>query len=448
MNSISPQLNNLRSLGLQQAPNGRSPGLHQLFQTGGVGPGFGAPSQDVVVALQQMLLQVIGPMLESMMDSFSGQGSPSARGGLPGGGSAGGLPGGGYAGGPTSGYGAGEPGSFGPVVPGQSFGGVEGFFRDVEAGLTQGSALPPEGSALPPQGSALPPGGTAPSYGYDGAQPDPGVGETIPTDLDYRDLNKEQRRELSGMSDRERAVLHLWGIQMTSKGSQDGGVLLNVLENPENFQEAEVQLARELVARDNQAFGGVTGKSLDQEFFGLYEDMTGKDISGRYAGAPIQFAQGPLDMDKRLTGDNGLNAFENQVLQLWGHAPLFNGGRIDGNIVDYALNSSNTLEANLNRSDLEALKRADLASDGVLNGDSLDNAFLDTLDRLYLGDPGASAERTMNDALAEASLRREGLLPPPEPASERNIEALPPTQRKGGGGGACPFLAGGGAAAA
>jgi hypothetical protein len=263
----------------------------------------------------------------------------------------------------------------------------------------------------------------------------------IPTSIDYRTLNKEERREQSGLSDRDRAVLHLWGIQMTSKGSQDGGVLLNVRENPNQFQEAEVKLASELRSRDQQAHGGVTGRSLDQEFFGLYERMTGDDISEKYQAAPVQFAKGPVDMNARLTGANGLSKFENQVLQLWGHSPLFNGGRIDGNILDYALDSKNTLEANLVRSDVEALKEADLRSDGVLDGDSLENAFLDTLDHLYLGGPEASVERTMNDALEEAARRRDGLLPAVEPRTATRAYAVD-ARRNGAIGGRCPFLSG------
>ena len=448
----------LRMLGYSTPTNGPA---NQLG-----GPLGGSMTPDMVVQLQQLLLSVLAPMLQSMlqgggMPTGDGYGSVTGAPGYPG--ATGGYPGaagypdatGGLLGGPSS---AG-------ITPGQSFGGVNGFFRDLANGLTQG-ALAPQG-ATPGYGDAYggvqgayPPATSGPNGGYGGTG---GYGDTgvppattndpIPNGLDYRDLSTEQRRAISGMSDRERAVLHLWGIQMTSEGRQDGGVLLNVLQNPENFQPAEVELARELQARDQATYGGVTGKSLDQEFFGLYRDITGNDISGRYGNAPIQFADGPINMDNRLSGNNGLTGFENQVLQLWGHAPLFNQGQIDGNIVDYALNSSNALEANLNRSDLLALREADLASDGVLNGDSLENAFIDTLDRLYLGAPGASVDKTMNDALQEAALRRQGLLPPPEPGSYGQgpygpgaVEGVQPEQGPQMGGGSCPFLAGANAA--
>ncbi|MEL7368732.1 MAG: hypothetical protein AAFN74_07465 [Myxococcota bacterium] len=454
--------------------------LHQQFQAGQIGgPNLGGLNPDVVVQLQQLLISVLAPLLQNMLnasESFQRLGGPGAGG--PGGGGLGGPglggagAGGPGLGGPGLGGAAGNAGNagqggFGPVGGGQSFGGVNGFFRDVAAGLTNGQGTagnagpgggygtgggygpggPGGGYGPGGPGGGYGPGGPGGGYGPGGpggpGGEDP-VGETIPSDLDYRDLSREQRRALSGMSDRERAVLHLWGIQMTSEGAQDGGVLLNVLQNPEQFQAAEVELARELQARDTAQYGGITGKALDQEFFSLYQGITGEDISGRYGNAPVRFADGPLDMDARLTGDNGLSGFENQVLQLWGHAPLFNNGQIDGNIVDYALNSDNALEANLNREDLLALREADLRSDGVLNGDSLENAFLDTLDHLYLGGPEASAERTMADALEEAALRRSGALPPIEDVPEYgDVTGPAPIERPGStGGGQCPFLAG------
>ncbi|MEO1227871.1 MAG: hypothetical protein AAFZ18_03125 [Myxococcota bacterium] len=373
--------------------------LHQPFRSGTFD---GLPPPDLVIELQQLLVAVLAPLLQSML-----------RGGADG-----------FDLAPYGGA------ALGPRPDQGGYGGVDGFFQDIERGLAAG---PP--ASAPPDASRPYEAGPNP------ARPDLPIGERLDPQLDYRDLSLEERREISGMSDRERAILHLWGIQMTSEGEQDGGVLLNVAEDPGQFQAAEVELARELRARDEALYGGVTGKSLDEAFFGLYEDMTGEDISARYGQAPIRFAEGPIDMSRRLTGENGLNAFENQVLQLWGHAPLFNGGQIDGNIVDYALESDHALEANLDRRDLETLRAADLASDGVVNGDALEGAFLDTLDRLYLGGPGASAERTMADALHEAAQRRDGLAPP---GSSRGDEVERVSERRPtSGGGHCPFLAGG-----
>ncbi|HZN95740.1 MAG TPA: hypothetical protein VFB81_23665, partial [Myxococcales bacterium] len=258
--------------------------------------------------------------------------------------------------------------------------------------------------------------------------------------VSYGALSSEQRTQMSGMDERGRAILHLWGIQMGSAGTQDGGVLLNVLQNPEKFKPAEVQLAKELAAQDRATYGGITGKSLDQAFFGVYQGLTGQDISQRYAFSPIQYARGPVDTNNRLSGANGLNNFENEVLQLWGHSPLFTGS-VDGSILDYSLNSANRLEVNLNNNDLLALKEADLASDGVLNGDSLNKSMLSVLDRVYLGAPSASVGRTMNEALEEASARRLGLLPPPRQAAAGVANPIGLGQRAGGSG--CPFLSSG-----
>ncbi len=219
----------------------------------------------------------------------------------------------------------------------------------------------------------------------------------------YRELSLEQRQSLSGLSDRERGILHLWGIQMTSGGKQDGGIYLNVMANPDQFQAAEVELARELAARDHAQYGGVTGKALDQEFFGVYQKVTGQDISQRYGNSPVNFAQGPVNMDNRLTGNNGMSGFENAVIRLWGHDPLFNGGKIDGSVLSYTLDSPNALDAGLNKADVQALLTADLSSDGLRNGDSLEGAFAGVLDKLYLGGPGTSAQAVLSAAEQKAS---------------------------------------------
>ena len=103
------------------------------------------------------------------------------------------------------------------------------------------------------------------------------------------------------------------------------------------------------------------------------------------------------------------------------------------------MNSNNRMEVNLNQDHLKALQDADLASDGVLNGDSLDNAMVDVLDRMYLGAPSASVDRTINDALEEASLRRQGLLPNSQrPVANPSLEAIAASQARRVGG-ACPF---------
>jgi hypothetical protein len=335
--------------------------------------------------------------------SAGNAGNGGSAGNAGNGGSAGNAGNGGSAGTAGNGGSAGSAGgvSYGGGGNGTTLGGVDGFYRDV---LDAKNA---------------------------------GVGG-ISTGVRYQDLSNGERNAASGMDERQRAVLHLWGIQMGSAGHQDGGVVLNVLNNPEKFKPAEVALAKEIAAKEQAQYGGITGKSLDNEFFGLYENLTGKDISQRYGNAPIRYARGPVNMDNRLTGGNGLNQFENEVLQLWGHSPLYNGGKIDGSILNYALNSNNRMEVNLNPQHLEMLRDADMASDGVFNGDSLENAMVDVLDRVYLGAPSATPQRTMNDALEEASQRRLGLLPPPKqatPSAPIGTVGQPPRT-----GGSCPFL--------
>lgn len=228
------------------------------------------------------------------------------------------------------------------------------------------------------------------------------TGPGVNNNLDFTKLNKAERTNLSGLNDKGRAALHLWGIQVTSAGKNNGGIYFNVLNNPENFQPAEVELVREMYNQEMAMFGGVTGKLLDQHFFGVYKQQTGKDISGRYANAPMEFAQGPVNMDNRLTGNNGLSSMDNTVIRLWGHDSLDNGA-MDGSVTEFTLNSQFALDktdgtkGSIGRGGVEALLAADLA-DGVRDGSSLESSFIDSLDRIYHGGPGASQQRTMQRA--------------------------------------------------
>lgn len=298
------------------------------------------------------------------------------------------------------------------------------------------------GISLPPLGGQ---GGTLPPLPYGGPGGQGGNAPPINTNIDYKSLSTQQRNQLSGMNEEQRAALHLWGIQMGSAGKQDGGVLLNVLNHPEQFKPAEVALARKLAAQDQAQYGGITGKSLDRAFFGLYQQITGKDISARYGNSPVNFATGEVNMANRQSGQNGLSQYENEVLQLWGHSPLFTGGRVDGAILEYAMNSNNTLEANLNKGDLQTLLNADKA-DGVVNGNSLENTFINTLDHIYNGGPAATQQRTMDEALAEAAKRRAGLLPPVDPRTAARPGSISVFAQIFGSNdpSQCPFLNGGG----
>ena len=223
------------------------------------------------------------------------------------------------------------------------------------------------------------------------------------------EAGRAERGNVSGLNDKGRAALHLWGIQTTSAGKNNGGIYFNVLNNPENFKPAEVELVREMYNQEMAMFGGVTGKLLDQHFFGVYKHMTGKDISGRYNNRPMEFAQGPVNMDNRLTGNNGLSSFDNTVIRLWGHDTLDNGA-MDGSVTEMTLGSQFALDkldgskGSLNRSEVETLLAADLA-DGVRDGSSLESSFIDSLDRIYFGGPGASANNTM----ARAGINQTGV---------------------------------------
>ena len=87
-----------------------------------------------------------------------------------------------------------------------------------------------------------------------------------------------------------------------------------------------------------------------------------------------------------------------------------NGGKIDGSILAYTIGNNNSLDSNAHSgtpgANIDEFARilldADLASDGVRNGDSLGSAFIDTLDKLYLGAQGASVQRTENRAAQRA----------------------------------------------
>lgn len=231
-------------------------------------------------------------------------------------------------------------------------------------------------------------------------------------DVDFRQLDSDQRTQLSGLDDHDRAVLHLWGRQMSIVGFQNGNIYNTVLEDPSSFKPAEVQLINQLAAKDQQEFGGITGKALDQEFFKVYQKITGVDISSKYGNAPVHFADGVAkfpdgtvdspEWEAKLEKQNGLNTFENEVLRLWGHNPLFTG-KVDGAILPFTLDDNKALDFGVNKNDVRSLLNADLASDGVLNGDSLKNSFVDVLDKVYFNQGGTTAGKVMQQARTEAA---------------------------------------------
>ncbi len=264
---------------------------------------------------------------------------------------------------------------------------------------------------VPGQDNTQAPGG---AYGNGNTQ----VSADVDRNIDFTKLTKEQRTAL-GLNDRDRAVLHLWGRQVISTGKQDGGIYNNVLnaaDTPDpndDFTDAEEQLIRELHAKEMQQYGRINGKALDEEFFGLYERITGVDISQRYANRQENVSNGPINITsdvETLRQRTGLNAHEQAILRQWGHEPLMNGGKIDGSLATYTLGNANALDnpskGGVGSSvdmDVEALLKADLTDDGVRNGSALERGFISTLDKIYgVNSQGASQSKTMSEAQSVA----------------------------------------------
>lgn len=235
----------------------------------------------------------------------------------------------------------------------------------------------------------------------------------IDRNIAFQTLSKEQRSQI-GLSDRDRAIIHLWGRQVISRGFQDGGIYFNVLQTePNRFTPAEKDLIQQLATQEQAEFGGITGKALDREFFALMQRMNPEvtpDVS-KWLNAPARASLGPVNIVSDLNTlqqQTGLSEFDQAVLRLWGHEPLFNGGKIDGSILAYTIGNPNALDNSANPSNkgqnvtvdgvAQALLNADFASDGVRNGDSLRFAFGRVLDHIYLG----AADPTVDTIQANA----------------------------------------------
>lgn len=305
-------------------------------------------------------------------------------------------------------------------------GALEGLVSNYQQGIrTQGPIQIPAGPGVTVPGGV--PGGapgavpTSPPGSLPGGPP--GQPAIQAPNVDFRQLNDQQRTQISNLTDRERAILHLWGRQMIAKGGQDGGILLTVQENLQNGQNggsvvvrpAEAQLAQELIAKDMQEFGGVTGKNLDREFFNIMATKFNEpELAQRYGNSPVFFAandpngaaaklpeQFPVDSpewEAAMSRRNGLNSFENGVLRLWGHDTL--DGGVDGSVLAFTLmGGNNPLDRGMDKGIADALLKSD-AADGRIDGSSIKSSFKNVMDKLYLGptQPGASVQRTFADA--------------------------------------------------
>lgn len=235
-------------------------------------------------------------------------------------------------------------------------------------------------------------------------QPGNGIPQTDPRFANWtqqvqnnnsRSVSNAERTDVSQLNDDGRAVLHLWGRQITAGGKQDGSIYFNVLNDTTGaFTPAEHALVQRLYNQEMQQFGGITGKALDQNFFGLMGQMTGEDLSGKYANSPVNFSNGrPVDLSNQALKNNGLGDFANGVLRLWGHDRLDNGGN-DGSILQFTLGNANAFDKDLDKGMVQGLLAAD-AADGKVDGSSLARAFSQTLDQVYLGGQSGSTQQTL-----------------------------------------------------
>lgn len=269
-----------------------------------------------------------------------------------------------------------------------------------------------------------------PIYPTPNPTPTPSPGPTKPEDLttlNYRNLSRTERENLTGLTDREIAIFHLWGRQMSTVGQQNGAIYNSVLDAVKNgkaadgseFTAEERKLVQELSAKEKQQFGGFTGRILDEEFFKVFQKITGADISQRFANRPVHFAgeqralfpagSGELDSDswtKALSQQSGLSDFEESVIRFWGHDPLFSQGKITGQVLPMTLVNPNSLDkGSANQTNARELLKADLADDGVNNGSSLAGAFNSMLDKLYFGTGGTSIQQVQRTAQTQALQR-------------------------------------------
>ncbi|HEY9687075.1 MAG TPA: hypothetical protein V6C52_08890 [Coleofasciculaceae cyanobacterium] len=303
-----------------------------------------------------------------------------------------------------------------PNVPGGAGNGTGGV-----TGGTQDAGNVPGGAG---NGTGNVPGATTTdANGNPAATPD------VNRNTNFHATPIDQRSQL-GLNDRDRAIDHLWGRQVISKGFQDGSVYKNVLDDmakpadQRQYKAEEHKLVQQLVAKEaglqdpnavnsqvlDQNKARINGKALDQELFGLMQRVNpGQNIdTSRWMNAPAHAWDGnpinQIDDINLLQQQTGLNKFDQGVLRLWGHEPLLNGGKIDGSVLAYTIGNANALDnqglsfgrvgGNPTSVDdvASGLLKADLASDGVRNGDSLRSSFGQVLDKVYLGAQGPTLE--------------------------------------------------------
>ncbi len=300
----------------------------------------------------------------------------------------------------------GDPGV--PDAPGDPYtpGGNPGAPGDpyapgVPGGNTPGVPGAPGAPGIPGTPGNVPPGGI------------PAQQDSVPIDrnINFTQLNDDQRSQL-GLNNRDRAILHLYGRDIISRNANSGeSIYFNVL-GPDGTgrtwqDKDEVALIQELASREQQIYGGITGALLEEEFFALHQRQTGENMSTRYANRQITLKDRPVDIVNdinTLQQRNGLTRYEQGVLRLYGHDPLFDG-RQNGSILAYTIGNNNALDGQVNSRGnavddvAQSLLNADLADDGIQNGTSLNQGFTAVLDKIYLGGAGVNEQSVQQQAL-------------------------------------------------
>jgi hypothetical protein len=262
-----------------------------------------------------------------------------------------------------------------------------------------------------------------------GVQTGPTASPDINRGVNFHTQNFGTRTN-EGLSDTDRAILHLWGRQIISKGFEDGSVYNNVLADEklpasqQQYKPAEHDLVNQLVAKETAKYGATNGKELDNLALNLLNQMAGpgQQINiQQYLNAPVRFNHGAkinqVDDLNTLQKQTGLSEFSQAILRAVGHDPLLNGGKIDGSVLAYTIGNSNALDnqgigANgavgaSNSSvdpDFKALLQDDLTSDGVRNGDSIMTGLSQVLNHVYLGGAQATQQSVLQASQQKAQV--------------------------------------------
>ena len=249
--------------------------------------------------------------------------------------------------------------------------------------------------------------------------------------LDYTQLGELQRWEFNGVSRNSAAIIHLGGRANISGRVSDNGVspsamiYNNVMQSPDKFHPAEVDLVKAWSRDELQRRGIITGEDLDHAFInemGLRDGITPQILELYHQSVDLRVSkmlanpnrEGVLADTKKplnivddmptLQDQSGMTPIEQAIFRLAGHAVLFSGdGRVNGDILPITMGNANALDnhgvGNNGSVDSEAkaLLDADMADDGLINGSSLRTADAAVLAKLYLNGPGVTNNQQIID---------------------------------------------------